>query len=267
MSVTLVILAAGMGSRFKGSLKQLAKINENNDTIMELSIKNAKKAGFNKVVFIIREELKEDFLKQIIPRIDMDYSFAYQKVDKNRTKPWGTGEAILNIEGLVSDKFCLINSDDYYSYEALKEVYDFLSNSSDNMLVGYKLKNTIFTNQPVNRGICNVEDNKLISIEEKFNIKRLNDSYIADTILDPNTLTSMNLWGFNSNILALFKEEFKLFVENIKDYKTDEFLITEVINKLIKGKKINVFVKETESLSIGVTYSEDVSLFNKIINS
>ena len=139
---TLVVLAAGIGSRFKGGIKQLMPINDNGDTIMELNIKDAKKAGFNKVVFIIREDLKEIMDNEIIPKLDIDYDYAYQTIDENRTKPWGTGHAITSLKGIVNENFCIINSDDYYTYDSFKKIIDFFkTNDKDSVMIGYKLKN------------------------------------------------------------------------------------------------------------------------------
>lgn len=256
---TLVILAAGMGRRFDGGIKQLTKVMDNK-TIMELSIDNAKRAGFNKVIFIIRKELKELFDEQIIPNIDIIYEYKYQTVDELRGKPWGTGEAILTLKG-IDKQFCLINSDDYYTYDAFNKI----SKCDDNAIVLYKIKNTVFHDTLLNRGVCIVENNYLTNIKEVIGIEKKDNLFIADDHIDPNTLVSMNMWGFNSNILNLFEEEFIKFKNNIKDYKNDEFLIPSVINYLIKSGKIKVKTYITDDKCFGITYSDDVKLFNDII--
>ena len=175
-NTTLVIMAAGIGSRFENGIKQLAPINDKGETIMELSIKNAEKVGFNKVVFIIRKELQKYFDENIIPKINLKYEYAYQEIDSKRSKPWGTGHALLSIKNIVKENFCLINSDDYYSYDSFEKVYKYLNNNS-NVMVGYKLKNTIFVDKGVNRGICHIKDNKLVNIDyDKISV----DGYYTD---------------------------------------------------------------------------------------
>ena len=263
-NTTLVIMAAGIGSRFENGIKQLAPINDKGETIMELSIKNAEKVGFNKVVFIIRKELQKYFDENIIPKINLKYEYAYQEIDSKRSKPWGTGHALLSIKNIVKENFCLINSDDYYSYDSFEKVYKYLNNNS-NVMVGYKLKNTIFVDKGVNRGICHIKDNKLVNIEETLNIRKINNKFISDKELNENSIVSMNVWGFKPDILNYFEEEFNLFLKNIKDYEKDEFYIGTVINKLINENKIDIYVVDTDSKCIGITYSEDVELFNDII--
>lgn len=255
---TLVILAAGMGKRFDGGIKQLTKI-YNNKTIMELSIENAKKAGFSKVIFIIREELKELFEQQIIPNIDIEYSYRYQKVDKSRLKPWGTGEAIITLKGL-DEPFCLINSDDYYTLDAFKKI----KNNQNNSTVLYKIKNTILHDTIINRGVCNVDGDFLSGIKEVTKIEIKNDMVVSNNA-DENSLVSMNIWGFNSNIVSLFEREFNEFKKNTIDLINDEFMIPSVLNKLISENVIKIKVFKTDDKCLGITYSDDVKILSDYI--
>ena len=258
---TLVILAAGMGRRFDGGIKQLTKV-INNKTIMELSIMNAKRAGFNKVIFIIREELKSLFDKEIIPNIDINYEYRYQKVNNNRLKPWGTGEAILTLKG-IDESFCLINSDDYYTYDAFSKI----KKECGNATVLYKIKNTVFKDTLLNRGVCIVDNNYLSSIKEVTNIEKINNNYISDENITGDTLVSMNMWGFNKDIILLFEREFEHFKENLNDPINDEFMIPNILNKLIKEKTIKVKTFITEDKCFGITYNDDVKLFQMYIKS
>lgn len=270
--LTLVILAAGIGSRFKGGVKQLTKLGKDKKTIMELSIRDAKEAGFNKVVFIIREELKEDFLKYIIPNIDMDYEFAYQYIDDlpinvsvNRNKPWGTGHALLAIRNIVRGNFVIINADDYYGKESLKKLA-IAFKENQYAMIGYKMKNTIFTSSEVNRGICNINNNYLNSIKETYNIKFLDNKYLnSDEIFDPNILVSMNIWGLNSNIFKLFEDEFIKFLKDENNLENKEFLIPIVINYLVNNNIIKMFVIPSDDICTGITYKEDINFFENLI--
>ena len=261
--MTLVVLAAGLGSRFKDGLKQLAKVGPNGETIMELSIKDAKEIGFNKVVFIIRKELQGDFEKEIIPNIDIDYEFAYQEDHgiEGRVKPLGTGHALLALKNIVKDNFAVINADDYYGYNSLKEIYDKLS--QEVAIVAFKLKNTVFSEAPVNRGICEIRDNQLVTIKETSEITKENDKYFSHGLeLDPNTYISMNLWGFKPEVLDYFENKFTQFKNNMENPLKDEFLIPEVVYNMIKdGYKVQVLYSEDRC--IGITYKEDIKLFQK----
>ena len=266
MDATLVVMAAGIGSRFKGGIKQLTKVNDKGETIMELNIKNAEQAGFNKVVFIIREELKELFDKDIIPKINIKYDYAYQSIDEKRSKPWGTGHAILSLKGVVKENFCVVNADDYYTLDSFKKIYDFFtSNDKDSVMVGYKLKNTVFVPTGVNRGICHINDGKLVNIEETYDIKKIDGEFISDKKLDEDSIVSMNIWGFRPNMLDYLENDFKLFLDNIKDYEKEEYLIGDVIQKMIDEGILNMYVLVTDTKCIGITYSEDIKLFDEII--
>lgn len=274
MNKTLVILAAGIGSRFKGGIKQLAKVGINDETIMELSIKDAKYAGFNKVVFIIREELKEDFLKYVIPNIDMEYDFVYQKLEDipvnlkvKREKPWGTGQALLTLKDKVKGNFVIINADDYYGKEGFLKLSKFFDDgSNDYAMIGFKMKNTIFTNSEVNRGVCTVENNLLIDIKETYNIKKENDLFLNnEETFDSDSLVSMNMWGFNDSIFELFEDEFVKFLNDENNLTKKEFLIPSVINDLIKRGAIKMNVISSNDICTGITYSSDIEFFKKLL--
>lgn len=272
-NITLVILAAGIGSRFKGGVKQLAKINENKDTLMELSIKDAKKAGINKVVFIIREELKNDFIKQIIPRLEIDSELVYQdmnniplKLDFKRSKPWGTAHALLSLKNIIKEDFIIINADDYYGKDAFKKIVNYFKSEKNNsVMIGYKLKNTVFSKKCVNRGICKIENGFLKCIEETYDIKKEDGLFVSgEQQLDPNSLVSMNIWGFHKDVFELYEQSFINFLKT-KDINKDEFLIPNVVKEYIN--KLNVKVIETDDICAGITYQDDIEDFKKITNT
>jgi choline kinase len=269
MNITLVIMAAGLGSRFKGGIKQLAKVGPNGETIMELTIKDAKKIGYNKVIFIIREELKQDFLDLVIPHIDMEYEFAYQDISDitisipfKREKPWGTGHALLSLRNIVDNNFVILNADDYYGIDALQKVYNHFKEEDTNVMVAYKLKNTFTSSNLGNRGVCLVKNHYLTNIKETYKIEKIKDSFKnPDGALEPDTYVSMNLWGFNKNVFPYFQEKFNTFLKQ-KDALEKEFLIPDVVNDMIKDD-IKIKVYETDDICLGITYQEDVNLFRK----
>jgi len=272
--MTLVILAAGLGSRFKGGLKQLAAVGPNGETIMELSIKDAKEVGFDKVVFIIRPELEKDFEETIIPNIDINYEYAYQKLDDipleisvNREKPWGTGHALLALRNIVKDNFVIINADDYYGKESMKKMIDFFNeNDKDYAMVGFKMKNTIFKDNGANRGVCNIENDKLISIEENYKIKKTDNKFINDEKeFNPDTYVSMNMWGFRPSIFKLFEREFIKFLEESDDLEKKEFLIPTVISNMIKNNEIDMKILFSDSICTGITYNEDIEFVRTLL--
>lgn len=266
--LTLVIMAAGIGSRFKGGVKQLAKVGPNDETIMELAIKDAASIGYKKIVFIIREELKNDFEELIIPKIKglIEYDFAYQKVPESikRTKPLGTGQALLCLKDIVKGNFIVLNADDYYGKEALQKLYDHFKNyNNEHAIVTYYLKNTFVSSNTGNRGVCYVKDGILTKIEETYHINKIGDEFKTDDkILDPNTLVSMNLWGFNQSIFKYLEDKFNEFLQNSTDLENDEFLIPTVINDLINENGL-IRVYNSEEICFGITYKEDVALFKK----
>lgn len=285
---TLVILAAGMGSRF-GGLKQIEPVGPNGEFIIDYSIYDAKRCGFEKVIFIIKEENLEIFEntigKRIKPHIKVEYAF--QKLEDipegynlpNREKPLGTGHAIYCARNLIKDHFALMNADDFYGYEGIKKVSEFLDSnlnidSKENYaLVGYKLINTITDNGSVKRGVCNIKDGKLLSLDESLIEKEENDivktsfkTNIKEKV-NNNTLVSMNLMAFHYNFIKHIEEEFIPFLEkNKNDMKSCEYLMPDVVTKQINDNIAQVKVLETDEKWYGITYKEDKEEVVKAIN-
>lgn len=271
--VTLVIMAAGIGSRFGGGIKQLEPVGPNGEIIMDYSIYDALEAGFNKIVFIIRKDLESDFKTIIGNRIEKmcDVNYAFQEIDnvptefkvpKGRTKPWGTGQAILSCKGIVNEPFAIINADDYYGKEAFVKVYNFLVNAKPKQYcgAGFILKNTLSDNGGVTRGICRLDDNmNLIDISETSNIIKTANGAEADGVkIDENAYVSMNMWGVTPEYINLLEEGFKQFLSDIKDEDIkSEFLIPVYMDKLIKNGDVTVKMLETRDKWFGVTYKED----------
>lgn len=276
---TLVILAAGMGSRF-GGLKQIEPIGPNGEFIIDYSIYDAKRCGFEKVIFIIKEEnleiFEETIGKRIKPYIDVEYAF--QKLEdipenytiENREKPLGTGHAIYCARNLIKGNFALMNADDFYGYGGIKAVSDFLDtdlnkdNKENYALVGYKLINTITDNGSVKRGVCQIKDGKLVGLDEslieKENNKLIKTSFKTNTKeeVTKDTLVSMNLMAFHHNFIKHIEEEFIPFLEkNKEDMKTCEYLMPDVVTKEINEGKAQVKVLTTEEKWYGITYKED----------
>lgn len=288
--MTLVIMAAGMGSRF-GGLKQVEPVGPNKEFILDYSIYDAIKAGYNKVVFIIKEENYELFRDTIGKRIEskIDVSYVFQKIEdvpefvnipKDRVKPWGTSHAILSCKDVVKDNFAVINADDFYGYEPflkIKEFFDENNTQNSFAMVGYNVINTITENGSVKRGICKQENGFLTSLIES-KVEKIGDKIIATSLEENNSfevkendLVSMNFWGFTPKIFDLLEEEMTLFFkEHINNLNDCEFLIPTSVFKRIEEKKINVKVLSTTAKWYGVTYKEDkkdlVFGINKMIN-
>jgi len=272
--ISLVIMAAGLGSRYKGGIKQLESIGPDGKIIMEYSINDAIEAGFNKVVFIIRREIEEDFNKLIIDKFKdkIKCECVFQEITdipkgfefNNRTKPWGTGHAILSAKKVINGPFLVINADDYYGKEAYKKIYEYLSNvdinSFDFCMAGFILKNTLSLNGGVNRGICKVdENNNLVSVVETHNIEKKENIVTSDNgIIDINSYVSMNMWGFTPKILEELEQGFVKFLSELEDEEKSEYLLPYIIDQLIKEKKATVKVLETNDVWYGITYQEDL---------
>lgn len=277
MQPGLLILAAGMGSRF-GGLKQLSPIGPNGETIIEYSVYDAIRAGFGKVVFVIRKSFEEEFKARFDlkfkSQIEVDYAF--QEIDKlpegfivpeGREKPWGTGHAILMAKGIMDRPFAVINADDFYGHQAFKTMADFLRNgvgSHQYSMVGYYLKNTLSENGSVSRGVCRVSQNmELTEITERTNIRRFEDGtyFEENSIRSPlseDNLVSMNFWGFDLN---LFDHLERLFISFLQEKGTElksEFYIPSVVFTLIREKEIAATVLKADSTWFGVTYQEDL---------
>ncbi len=274
MDLTLVVLAAGMGSRYGGN-KQLDGIGPNGEIIMDYSIHDAINAGFTKVVFIIRTDLKEAFenhyAKRFQGKIKMEYAFQNEYTEHtvayetDRKKPWGTTHAILSAKHLIDGPFIVINADDYYGQESFREAVEAMKKLSDKeyLIMGYELVNTLSDHGTVNRGVCEVDGGmNLTGIKETLAIGKDGDKITYEENgsvheLDPKTYVSMNFWGFPSAVLPLFEEKFIDFVkENNEDPKSECFIPVEVDNLMNEGKAV-VKVVPTSASWLGVTYKED----------
>ncbi|EHO54694.1 hypothetical protein HMPREF9099_00162 [Lachnospiraceae bacterium oral taxon 082 str. F0431] len=289
MDATLVVMAAGIGSRFGGGIKQLAPVGPCGEIIMDYSIYDAKEAGFNKVVFIIRHDLEKDFKEIIGDRIKkyIDVDYAFQELDdlpegftcpKDRTKPWGTGQALLSVKGLVNEPFIVINADDYYGKEGFKVVYDYMKNHMkengeklDLCMAGFVLKNTLSDNGGVTRGVCKADaDNKLVDVTETFDIE-LKDGVLSAVDenkqkrdVDLNDIVSMNMWGLTPKFLDILEEGFPKFLKSMTNELKSEYLLPSVIDEAIKSGKASVEVLKSHDKWFGVTYKEDKEL---VVNS
>jgi dTDP-glucose pyrophosphorylase len=275
---TLVVLAAGMGSRY-GGLKQLDKMSKDGDTIIDFSLFDAIEAGFKKVVFIIRESFKEDFMSIYDERLKgkVEVEYVCQEIEKippgfqvdpERVKPWGTGHATLMIKDVIDGNFIVINGDDFYSKGAFKTIIKELDNldvESHNMcMVGYSLKNTLSENGYVSRGECFVNENQeLTNIIERTHIEKVdgqinrkndNEEFVP---MSEDTIVSMNFWGFTPKYLEALESDFKLFLEEKSKELKSEFYIPTVVNKIIESGKGAVKVLTSDAKWMGVTYAED----------
>ncbi|MFI3227131.1 MAG: sugar phosphate nucleotidyltransferase [Clostridia bacterium] len=278
----LVILAAGMGSRF-GGLKQIIPVGPNGEVIMDYSLFDAKKAGFEKVVFIIKKAIEKDFKEVIGNRIEkiMEVEYAYQELDilpagfsvpEGREKPFGTSHAVLCAKEYIDAPFAIINADDYYGAEGFAKIYDFLSkmdqNSFEYGMVGYQIENTVTDNGTVTRGVCNANENNHLSyIVETSNIEktetgareRLNENEYQT--IEKGTLVSMNFWGFNRNFLDVLETSFPEFLVSKLPLNPQkmEFLLPNSVQDLIERKIGTVEVIPCSDIWWGITYKEDTN--------
>lgn len=274
MKKTLVIMAAGMGSRY-GGLKQIESFGPNGELITDYSIYDAKRVGFDKVVFIIKEENYELFKEKIGDRVSkyIKVEYAFQKLDdvlegysipSDRVKPLGTAHAIYSARDLIDSDFAVINADDFYGYDAFRVLSEALDYASYNeyVMVAYKVCNTITLNGSVKRGVCKVEDGYLKGIDESV-IEVIDDkihktSMITGdaSVIDKDTLVSMNLFGFKRNFINYIVSDFKDFLDN-SDLSSDEFFLPSVVFNCIKRGDCKVKVYSTDERTYGVTYKED----------
>ena len=286
MKPVLLVMAAGLGSRY-GGLKQLDKIGPNGEIILELSSYDAIKSGFEKIIFILRAEIVEEFKELIGNKLSQFAEIEYVIQDMNnipegfniptgRVKPWGTGHAILCAKDIVKSPFLVINADDYYGQESFKLMYDYLSTNTEenhHAMVGYKLKNTLSENGHVARGICTVEDGELKEIVERTKIIKRGESafYTEDEKewieLDYNSIVSMNMWGFMNSIFEITEEGFKNFLQNNLNNNPlkAEYFIPLVVSDLINSGKGKVKVINSKDKWYGVTYQEDKALVKEAI--
>ena len=278
----LVIMAAGMGSRY-GGLKQIDPIDDQGHIIMDFSIFDAKRAGFEKVVFIIKKENEADFREAIGNRIEevIEVAYAYQdlhnlpegfEVPEGRVKPWGTAHAVLSAIDVIDGPFAVINADDYYGRDAFHKIYQFLTHSEDDdkyryAMVGYKLENTLTENGHVARGICTIDENNyLVKVEERTRIERKGDGAAFTendgatwTPVATDSIVSMNLWGFSASFLEEIKAGFAAFLEEglQKNPLKCEYFLPTVVTNLLNADKATVTVLTSQDKWYGVTYKED----------
>ncbi len=282
MKTSLVIMAAGIGSRFGGGIKQLAAIGPNGEIIMDYSIHDAIRAGFNKIVFIIRRDIEQDFREVIGNRIEklcaqhnVEVAYAYQSLEnlpagvslpEGRTKPWGTGQAILAAKDVINEPFAVINADDYYGKAAYTAVHDALVNGCSGMdfcMAGFILKNTLSDNGGVTRGVCKVNrDMYLTDVVETGNIVKTNvngntGAEADGTVIDPDSYVSMNFWGLTPDFLPVLEQGFADFFKNLENPLKGEYLLPIFIGSLLREGKVSVKVLETRDTWYGVTYKED----------
>ena len=275
----LVIMAAGIGSRFGGGIKQLAKVGPNDEIIMDYSIHDAIRAGFNKIIFIIRKDIETEFTEAIGNRIEkicaqhgVDTEYAYQdlqdipgELPAGRTKPWGTGQAVLRAKEKIDMPFAVINADDYYGKDAYISVHDWLvenyESKTDYCMAGFVLKNTLSDNGGVTRGICSVDENNFLTyVDETKNIVKTADGAESDgKKIDTDSYVSMNMWGFTPSILQELKAGFPVFLEeNLKKNPLKcEYFLPSVVGNLLTEEKATVKVLKSTDKWFGVTYKED----------
>lgn len=274
----LVVMAAGMASRYGGS-KQIEGMGPNGEILMEYSIRDAMRAGFTKVVFVIKPEMLEKMQEICAARvstgIEVRYAFqdfssipGFYKVPEERKKPFGTVHAVLCALGEIEEPFAVINADDYYGVESFRQMYDFLTEKvgeSHAAMMGYRLENTVSKNGTVTRGICQVEEGRLTGVREVKKIRWMEDGTIvnvsdesAPEVLEKSASVSMNFWGFGKEIEGLMREEFEGFLRGVaEDDLTAEFLLPVFVDRMIKKEKLSVEVIPTSAIWFGVTYKED----------
>lgn len=275
---SLVIMAAGMGSRY-GGIKQLEPVGPNGEIIMDYSIYDALEAGFDKVVFIVRRNLEKDFREVIGNRIEklVKVEYVFQELEdlptgfekpEERTKPWGTGQAVLCCKDVVKEPFAVINADDYYGKEAFNKIYQFLNKKEQNeyqyCMAGFILGNTLSDNGSVTRGICKVNDNGILEdIVETSGIVSVGNSAVAEKageniIIDLNSVVSMNMWGFHTSLFEALENGFITFLTDLQGNELKkEYLLPDAVGKLIANSNTEVYVLPTADRWFGVTYKED----------
>ena len=284
MKTALVIMAAGIGSRFGGGIKQLAAVGPNGEIIMDYSIHDAIEAGFDKIVFIIRHDIEEAFKEAIGDRIEkicaglgveIDYAFQALEnvpegfsVPEGRSKPWGTGQAVLACKGIIKEPFAVINSDDFYgrgALDAIAAALPQLGSAQDAAMVGYRLKNTVSPFGTVTRGVCATQDGLLRKVQETYKIRLCPDGLIRDMsgddegiVLDPEALVSMNLWGYHPQMLDVMAQYFDDFVHTLTpgDEKR-ECLLPVMMDALTAQSRVRTRVLQTDEHWFGLTYQDD----------
>ena len=282
MKTTLVVLAAGIGSRFGGGIKQLTPMGPNGEIIMDYAIYDAKRAGFDKVVFIIRKDLEQDFKSIIGDRIAkvIETDYAFQEIDdlptgfsvpEGRKKPWGTGQALLSVRGKVNEPFVVINADDYYGPEGFRAVHKYMTEEMDltgekldMCMAGFILKNTLSDNGTVTRGVCEVDERHMLkSVRETFEIRMTAEGLQAKdgagnpVSLTPEQYVSMNMWGLPPQFLDVLAEGFPTFLKAHGTEQKSEYLLPSIVDSCIQSGRGSVKVLPTHDKWFGVTYQED----------
>ena len=277
MKPTLFILAAGMGSRY-GGLKQMDGLGPNGEAILDYSVYDALRAGFGKIVFVIRKDFEDDFRRVVLSKYEgkVQCEICFQSVDKvpagctyntERTKPWGTNHAVLMGKDLIHEPFAVINADDFYGKESFQVLADFLCSvegkKGEYCMVGYRVCNTLSENGSVSRGVCTTDANgHLTDVVERTKIEDKNGTIVftendVDTPLDPHTPVSMNMWGFTPEYFEYSEKAFKEFLAAHGQELKSEFYIPTLVNDLILAGKATCKVLDTPSKWFGVTYAED----------
>ncbi|MCI6324408.1 MAG: nucleotidyltransferase [Bacteroidales bacterium] len=277
MKPTLFVLAAGMGSRY-GGLKQIDGLGPSGETIMDYSVYDALRAGFGKVVFVIRKDFEEAFRKAVISKYadKVPCEVCFQSVDKvpegctynpERTKPWGTNHAVLMAKGLINEPFAVINADDFYGRESFQVLADYLKSvegtTGKYCMVGYRVANTLSENGSVSRGVCATDENGyLTDVVERTKIEKVGDKIIytedgVDTEISPNSPVSMNMWGFTPEYFEYVEKAFVEFLQARGQELKSEFYIPTLVNDMIRSGEATCKVLDTTSKWFGVTYAED----------
>lgn len=281
MTQTLVVMAAGIGSRYGGGIKQLEPVGPCGEIIMDYSVHDAIEAGFNKIIFIIRRDIEEDFrevignrIKAVCVKLGVEIQYAFQALDalpegitlpEGRQKPWGTGQAVLACKGLIREPFAVINADDYYGKDTFIHIHDFLEHYTperpyDFCMAGFILKNTLSENGGVTRGICQVNENDYLTdiVETKNIVKADAGASVNGKAVDVESPVSMNMWGLTPEFVDLLEEGFSEFFENITGSELQaEFLLPTYIGHLLEQGRVSVKVLKTTDKWFGVTYQED----------
>ena len=282
MNTTLIIMAAGIGSRFGTGIKQLAKMAPNGEIIMDFSIYDAKEAGFTKVVFVIRKAIEKEFKEVIGNRLSkvMPVEYVYQELEDlpegyevpaGRVKPWGTGQAILACKDIVKEPFVIINADDYYGKEAFVKLHDFLVSGKHEdgkialAMAGFSLKNTLSENGAVTRGVCVADDTgHLEKVIETTGIQKIDGKIRCDNAevegwITPDTMVSMNMWAGYPDFLQYIREGFPRFLDQLGEYpEKKEYLLPNIVAELLEKEATSVKVLSTSDKWIGITYKEDI---------
>lgn len=299
MKTALVIMAAGIGSRFGGGIKQLEPVGMNGEIIMDYSIHDAIEAGFNKIIFIIRKDIEAAFrevigerIEAICEKLDVEIGYAFQELENlpegvtlpaERTKPWGTGQAVLACKGILHEPFAVINADDYYGKEAFVKLHDFLveytpEKANEFCMAGFILKNTLSENGGVTRGVCKVNAKEyLTGVNETKNIVKVGDKAVVEkdgerVFIDEESYVSMNMWGLTPEFIDTLEEGFKEFFAKVGDNELKaEYLLPIYIDELLGQGRVSVKVLDTKDKWFGVTYKEDkdavVASFKKLIEA